>query len=115
MVIPISSRCGNVQCEPKTARRKRSPPPRQPDLTHPVQNKWLCGQFLRELALPVATTEMARFVDPPVLVVERFDRAWSTRADGQPWIARLPQGDFCQVMGLPSHAKYEATGGPRMQ
>lgn len=88
---------------------------RRLDLTHSVQNEWLCAQFLRELALPVATTEMAQFGDQPVLVVERFDRARSARVDGQPWIARLPQEDFCQVMGLPSHAKYEATGGPRME
>ena len=85
---------------------------RRLDLTHSVQNEWLCAQFLGGLGLPVATTEMARFGEQPVLVVERFDRAWSTRADGQPWIARLPQEDFCQVMGLPSRDKYEVSGGP---
>jgi serine/threonine-protein kinase HipA len=89
---------------------------RRLDLMHSVQNEWLCAQFLKELGLPVATTEMARFGDQLALVVERFDRTWSTRAqDGQPWIARLPQEDFCQVMGLPSRAKYEAAGGPSMQ
>ena len=88
---------------------------RRLDLTHSVQNEWLCAQFLKGLGLPVATTDMARFGDQSVLVVERFDRAWSTRPDGQPWIARLPQEDFCQVMGLPSQSKYEASGGPRMQ
>ena len=89
---------------------------RRLDLRHSVQNEWLCAQFLRELGLPVATTEMARFGDQAALVVERFDRAWATRAhDGQRWIARLPQEDFCQVLGLPSSEKYEASGGPGMQ
>lgn len=89
---------------------------RRLDLTHSVQNEWLCAHLLKELGLPVATTEMARFGDQLALVVERFDRAWLTRAqDGRPWIARLPQEDFCQVMGLPSRVKYEAAGGPGMQ
>ena len=89
---------------------------RQLDLSHSVQNEWLCAQFLKALGLPVAHTEMARFGDQSALVVERFDRAWSTRMqDGKPWISRLPQEDFCQVMGLPSRSKYEADGGPGMQ
>ncbi len=88
---------------------------RRLDLTHSVQNEWLCAQFLKALGLPVATTDMARFGDQTVLVVERFDRAWFTHDDGQRWIARIPQEDFCQVMGLPSRDKYEASGGPGMQ
>ena len=88
---------------------------RRLDLTLSTRNEWLCAQFLKGLGLPATTTEMARFDDQSVLVVERFDRAWSTRLDGQPWIARLPQEDFCQVMGLPSQSKYEASGGPGMQ
>ena len=51
-----------------------------------------------------------------VLVVERFDRQWATRgSDGAPWIARLPQEDFCQVPFLPSSRKYEADRGPGMR
>lgn len=45
-------------------------------------------------------------------VVERFDRQ---SVDGKSrWIARIPQEDLCQVQGVPSHAKYEAQGGPGM-
>lgn len=87
---------------------------RRLDLTHSVQNEWLCAQFLKELGLPVAITEMVRFGEQLTLVVERFDRAWATRTDGQRWIARLPQEDLCQVLGLPSAAKYESHGGPSM-
>ena len=85
---------------------------RRLDLSHSVQNEWLCAQLLRALGLPVANTEMARFGDQLTLVVERFDRAWSNRPDGQRWITRLPQEDFCQALGVAPHLKYEADGGP---
>jgi len=42
------------------------------------------------------------------LSVTRFDRAWLPG----PWLARLPQEDFCQATGTPPHLKYEADGGP---
>jgi serine/threonine-protein kinase HipA len=46
-----------------------------------------------------------------VLVVERFDRAWQDER----WIARLPQEDFCQALGIPGSRKYEKQGGPGMK
>jgi serine/threonine-protein kinase HipA len=54
---------------------------------------------------------MATFGDQKVLVVERFDREW---VDGRRWIARLPQEDFCQAMGMPPDRKYESDRGPGM-
>ena len=74
-----------------------------------VENEWLCAQIIKALGLPMAHTEIARFEDQRVLVVERFDREWMN--DGR-WIARLPQEDFCQALGLPPRLKYEADGGP---
>lgn len=85
---------------------------RRVDLSDSVENEWLCAQLLRELGLPVAHTEMAEFRGRQVLVVERFDRAWM---DGGRWIARLPQEDFCQALGLPARMKYEKDGGPGME
>lgn len=88
---------------------------RRLDLTHSVFNEWLCAQLLRELGLPVATTEIATFGDETVLAVERFDRQWVGDSEAAPrWIARIPQEDFCQVLGRASHAKYESQGGPGM-
>lgn len=84
---------------------------RRVDLSDSVQNEWLCAQIVAQLGLPVAPTEMARFGDEDVLIVERFDRAWM---DGKTWIARLPQEDFCQALGVPPRLKYEADGGPGM-
>lgn len=79
------------------------------DLFDSVENEWLCAEIIRALGLPVARTEMARFDDQQALVVERFDRQWMDRDQ---WIARLPQEDFCQALGLAPHLKYEADGGP---
>jgi serine/threonine-protein kinase HipA len=84
---------------------------RRIDLSDSVENEWLCSQILRELGLPVAHTEMARFGGQKALIVERFDREWMQ--EGR-WIARLPQEDFCQALGLPPSRKYEKDGGPGM-
>ena len=84
---------------------------RRVDLSDSVQNEWVCAQIVSQLGLPVAPTTMARFGDEEVLIVERFDRAWM---DGGTWIARLPQEDFCQALGVPPRRKYEVDGGPSM-
>jgi len=84
---------------------------RRVDASDSVQNEWLCAQIVEALGLPVAPTSIAAFEGQTVLVVERFDREWM---DGGTWIARLPQEDFCQAMGLPSTRKYEQDEGPGM-
>jgi serine/threonine-protein kinase HipA len=86
---------------------------RRLDLTHSVYNEWLCAQLLREMGLPVAVTDIATFGDETVLAVERFDRQWMEGPNaGSRWIARIPQEDFCQVLGMSSHDKYESQRGP---
>ena len=45
------------------------------------------------------------------MVVKRFDRQWQTQPE---WIVRVPQEDFCQVLGHASAHKYEDQGGPGM-
>ncbi len=82
------------------------------DASDSVYNEWLCAQILIKLGLATAHTEIAHFGDETVLVVERFDRAW---ADDGKWIARLPQEDFCQALGIAPDKKYEQFGGPGMQ
>ena len=95
------------------------------DFSDSVENEWLCAQILRQLGLPVATTQMATFGSQRALVVQRFDRRW-LGADGsevqkkgfmparEVWIARLPQEDFCQATGRPPTHRYESDGGPSM-
>jgi serine/threonine-protein kinase HipA len=99
---------------------------RRLDLSHSVDNEWLCAALLKELGLPVANTDIGQFGEQRALIVERFDRRWQNVGDRNPqaanfepladtWIARLPQEDFCQVTGRPPTAKYENEGGPSMR
>ena len=99
---------------------------RKLDLSHSIDNEWLCAALLKELKLLVANTDIGQFGDQRALIVERFDRRWQNVGNGDPraanfeplketWIARLPQEDFCQVAGLPHTRKYENEGGPSMR
>jgi len=96
------------------------------DMSTSIENEWLCSRILRALGLPVAETEMARFGGTKALVVTRFDRRWVGVEDGAErkarfrppdgaWIARLPQEDFCQALGVGPDRKYQSDGGPSMQ
>jgi serine/threonine-protein kinase HipA len=93
------------------------------DMRHSVDNEWLCAALLEALGLDVAVTTIGRFGAQRPLIVKRFDRRWQNCGNEDPssatfkppkeaWIARLPQEDFCQVMGLPHTQKYESRGGP---
>jgi len=83
------------------------------DLSHSVENEWLSLRLLAAFGLPVASAEIAQFEEQKVLVVERFDRRWIEARSGKPsWLARLPQEDFCQALGISPEQKYESAGGP---
>ncbi len=82
------------------------------DMHTSVENEWLCAQILSLLGLPVAPCEIATFGQRKVLVVERFDRALEQPPGQLPWLARLPQEDFCQALGVAGDMKYESDGGP---
>ncbi|GAA4334865.1 type II toxin-antitoxin system HipA family toxin [Variovorax defluvii] len=84
---------------------------RRADFSTSVENEWLCLNILRAYGLPVPNCAILRFGGQKVLAVERFDRQW--HSSGR-WLLRLPQEDFCQALGQPSHLKYEADGGPGM-
>lgn len=81
----------------------------QVNFSDSVQNEWLCAQMLAALGLPTAATSIGVFGEQTVLIVERFDRQWM---DNGSWIARLPQEDFCQALGISPEQKYERDGGP---
>ena len=63
------------------------------------------------LGVPVPECEILQFGSRKVLSVRRFDREITSEG----WIARIPQEDFCQALGLPSSKKYESDGGPGMR
>ncbi len=81
------------------------------DMKDSIENEWLCLRLMKAFGLETAETEIAEFGANKVLVVTRFDRARQESG----WIARLPQEDFCQALGVPSSLKYESDGGPGMQ
>jgi serine/threonine-protein kinase HipA len=84
---------------------------RKLDLSHSVENEWLCAKILREMGFPVAHSEIVEFGTQKALAVGRFDREFAGNGS---WIARLPQEDFCQVAGVAPGQKYEVDGGPGM-
>ena len=99
---------------------------RRADMTESVENEWLCGQLMNELGIATAAAEIATFGESKALVVTRFDRRWQgvpTGAEQKPrfkppegaWIARLPQEDFCQALGIAPDRKYESDGGPSLR
>jgi serine/threonine-protein kinase HipA len=83
----------------------------QVDMQDSVENEWLCLRLMKAYGLDTAAGELLQFGARKVLSVERFDRALQSAG----WIARLPQEDFCQALGLPSSKKYESDGGPGMR
>jgi serine/threonine-protein kinase HipA len=88
----------------------------QADMRDSVENEWLCAQIMNAFGLPTAPCSIASFGERKVLMVERFDRALQAPvARAKPWIARLPQEDFCQALGVAGARKYEADGGPGMR
>ncbi|RYZ12855.1 MAG: type II toxin-antitoxin system HipA family toxin [Comamonadaceae bacterium] len=87
----------------------------QVDMQSSVENEWLCSRILSAFGLPTAQCEIATFGARNVLIVERFDRALQGAGTDTEWIARLPQEDFCQALGVSGAQKYEADGGPGMR
>lgn len=79
------------------------------DLSSSVENEWVCLRLASALGLDVAEADMLDVLGFRALSVTRFDRRRSS--DGK-WIMRLPQEDFCQVLGEPPGLKYESDGGP---
>lgn len=84
------------------------------DMSHSVENEWLCSLILRQFGLPSASCDLLQFEDVKTLVVERFDRTWWNSPAGGHHLIRLPQEDFCQATGMHPALKYEADGGPGM-
>ena len=81
------------------------------DLSGSVENEYLCLKLLAALGVSTAHTEIADFGGRRTLIIERFDRHWTT--DGR--LLRLPQEDICQALAVPPTQKYQSNGGPGMR
>lgn len=80
------------------------------DLSNSVENEFYCLKLLEAFSLPVNSAKIVKFGSRTVLVVERFDRKWTSRDR----LVRLPQEDCCQAMSCPPALKYQNNGGPGM-
>ncbi len=80
------------------------------DLSASVENEWYCLKLLAAFGLPVSAAEIRTFGKTKALVIERFDRRWTS--DGR--LLRLPQEDMCQALSVPPSKKYQNEGGPGM-
>lgn len=81
------------------------------DLTHSVENEYLCLKLLDAISLPAAKAQMATYGERRVLIVERFDRLRTQ--DGR--LLRLPQEDCCQALSVVPSRKYQSDGGPGIE
>lgn len=70
-------------------------------------NEAFCLALARELGLDAAYAEWREVEGKAFLLVERYDRV---EVEGH--TVRLHQEDFAQALGLASHQKYAAEGGP---
>ena len=77
--------------------------PDSPRLPGGVQNEAFCLTLARRLKIPAPHVATGRAGKRTFLLVKRYDR---TDVDGR-W-RRLHQEDYCQALGLPPSAKYEA-------
>ena len=80
------------------------------DLSNSVENEYLCLKLLSALGVPTANAEIDDFGSRRTLIVERFDRRWTS--DGR--LLRLPQEDSLQALSIPPTRKYQSDGGPGM-
>jgi len=72
-------------------------------------NEAFCLALARAAGLDAAHAEWRAAAGRPFLLVARYDRL---TGEGEGATRRLHQEDFAQALGVPSHAKYAAEGGP---
>jgi serine/threonine-protein kinase HipA len=70
-------------------------------------NEHLCLDAARRAGLVAVQTQVTRFADESVVVVERYDRRIVGRN-----IVRVHQEDVCQALSVPPSSKYQNEGGP---
>ncbi len=78
------------------------------DLSNSVENEYYCLKLMAAFGLPTNAAEIAVFGKTVALVIERFDRKWTTDER----LLRVPQEDFCQALSCPPSLKYQSQGGP---
>ncbi len=73
------------------------------------ENEHFSLNLANAMGLPAATSQIMRFGDEAIIVIERYDRATLEQGQG---ILRLHQEDLCQALGRMPTSKYQNEGGP---
>jgi len=79
------------------------------DLSNSVENEFYGLAVMEAFGLPVNRTEIKTFGVTKSLVIERFDRSWSTAGA----LLRIPQEDCCQALSIPPSRKYQSELRPK--
>lgn len=83
-----------------------------------VENEHFCLRLARAAGLPAARSKVERFEHEIAIVIERYDRVFTTETrvgdlgELAPQIVRVHQEDFCQALGVGPTLKYQNEGGP---
>ncbi|RUU12696.1 type II toxin-antitoxin system HipA family toxin [Mesorhizobium sp. USDA-HM6] len=81
------------------------------DMSNSVENEFYCLKLFEAFGLPVNAARIEIFGKTKALVVERFDRRWTSAGR----LLRLPQEDCCQALSVPPSRKYQSEGGPSIK
>ena len=74
------------------------------DMSGSVENEFICTQIAKELGFKVPDMEIITAESgAKALAVKRFDRCF-----GDGVVTRRHQEDFCQILGVPEHQKYQS-------
>lgn len=77
------------------------------DMSSSVENEFICNQIAKKLGFNVPNVEIiATESGAKALAVERFDRSFGERS-----VSCRHQEDFCQILGVPEHRKYQSENG----
>ena len=80
-----------------------------------VVNECFCMALSQAMSMPTAPARIFSVEGRKVLLVTRYDRRISSDSGIEGQALRIHQEDFCQALGMPSHLKYEADGGPGLR
>lgn len=76
-----------------------------------VKVEHFCLQIAAELGIDAVRSDVKQAEDVSFLLINRYDRAIGD-VDGNRYVRRLHQEDFCQALGRFPREKYEKEGGP---
>lgn len=79
-----------------------------------VFNEALCMRLANAIGLSSAKVEIGQAENIDYLLIERYDRRYDS-IEGDAYIRRIHQEDFCQALGIPPENKYQHEGGPSLK